>query len=91
VLSEVYYPGWQATVDGEEVQVLRANYAFRAVALSPGKHVVKMTFEPWTWQMGLAISIVTWGGLVAWAIWEIKRRLMKRRRRNDLPPHQPMV
>ncbi|MFN2271175.1 MAG: YfhO family protein [Anaerolineae bacterium] len=91
VLSEVYYPGWQATVDGEAVKVLRADYAFRAVTLSPGEHIVKMTFTPLTWRVGLAVSAVTWGGMAAWATWEIKRRLNKRHRRGDLPPHQPMV
>jgi hypothetical protein len=91
VLSEVYYPGWQATVDGEAAKVLRADYAFRAVALSPGEHIVKMTFTPLTWRAGLAISAVTLGALAAWATWEIKRRLNKRHRQGDLPPHQPMV
>lgn len=91
VLSEVYYPGWQATIDGEAVKVLRADYAFRAVALSPGEHIVKMTFTPLTWRAGLAISAVTWGGLAAWVTWEIKRRLNKRHHQGDLPPHQPMV
>ncbi len=91
VLSEVYYPGWQATVDGEPTDVLRANYAFRAVTLPPGEHTVKMTFAPWTWRVGLAASAVTWGGLAAWAGLEIARRLGKKRRGVDLPPQQPMV
>ncbi|MBN1978099.1 MAG: YfhO family protein [Anaerolineae bacterium] len=78
VLSEVYYPGWQATVDGEAVKVLRADYAFRAVALSPGEHIVKMTFTPWTWRAGLAVSVVTWSGLAAWMVWEVKRHSNKR-------------
>jgi hypothetical protein len=91
VLSEVYYPGWRATVDGQAVKVLRADYTFRAVALSPGEHIVKMTFAPWTWRVGLAVSATTWIGLATWAMWKIKRRIGKRRQRDDLPPHQPMV
>ena len=91
VLSEVYYPGWQAAVDGKAAEVLRADYTFRAVALSPGEHTVKMTFTPLTWRAGLAISAVTWGGLAAWAVWEIKRHVNKRHQVSDLPPHQPMV
>jgi len=67
VLSDVYYPGWRAEVDGVPVEVLRADYAFRAVSLPPGEHRVKMEFAPWTWRVGLAVSIVTWAGLGIWA------------------------
>ena len=68
VLSEVYYPGWRATVDGASVELLRADYVFRAVPLPPGEHVVRMEFTPWTWRVGLAVSIVTWVGLAVWAV-----------------------
>jgi hypothetical protein len=59
VLSEVWYPGWQATVDGVPTPVLRANYAFRAVRLEPGQHQVQFIFTPRSWRLGLAISGVT--------------------------------
>jgi hypothetical protein len=91
VLSEVYYPGWQATVDGERTEVLRADYDFRAVALSPGKHVVRMTFTSRTWKAGLVMSGITWTGLVAWMAGELRRYLGKKRLPADLPPQQPMV
>jgi hypothetical protein len=80
VLSDVYYPGWRATVDGTPVEVLRADYTFRAVPLSPGEHTVRMAFAPWTWRVGLAVSAVTWVGLLAWAGWGVKRRLQRLRR-----------
>jgi hypothetical protein len=69
VLSDVYYPGWRATVDGVPVEVLRADYVFRAVLLPPGEHTVRMTFAPWTWRVGLVVSVVTWAGLGIWAGW----------------------
>ncbi len=60
VLSEVWYPGWRAWVNGTEVDVLRANFAFRAVPLAaPGEHLVEMRFEPWTWQFGAGVSTLT--------------------------------
>jgi len=67
VLSDVYYPGWRATVDGAPAEVLRADYVFRAVMLPPGEHTVRMEFASWTWRVGLAVSIVTWVGLGVWA------------------------
>ena len=58
-LSDTYYPGWQATVDGNPTKILRANYAFRAVEVPQGKHLVKFTFEPTYWRLGLGISAGT--------------------------------
>ena len=63
VLSEVYYPGWRAEVDGRPTQILPANFAFRAVYLEPGAHHVRMFFLPATWIVGLVISIITWCAL----------------------------
>jgi hypothetical protein len=74
VLSDVYYPGWRAEVDGAPAEVLRADYVFRAVLLPPGEHTVRMAFAPWTWRVGLAVSILTWVGLAAWAVYTILRR-----------------
>ena len=74
VLSDVYYPGWRATVDGVPAEVLRADYVFRAVLLPPGEHTVRMEFVSWPWRVGLATSFVTWMGLVAWAGVVFERR-----------------
>ena len=78
VLSEVYYPGWRAYVDGRAQPVLRANYAFRAVYLDPGYHEVRLVFEPLSWRVGLGISLATWVGLVAWALFTWRARLARR-------------
>ena len=69
VLSEVWYPGWRATVDGVPAPVLRANYAFRAVRLEPGQHVVHLKFAPGSWKIGLAVSALTLFVLVGWGVW----------------------
>ena len=46
VFSEIYYPGWQAFIDGDEVEVGRADYILRALRVPAGKHEVVMTFDP---------------------------------------------
>jgi len=71
VLSEVYYPGWQATVDGQPAPILRANYAFRAIRLGPGRHQVMMTFAPLAWYIGLAVSGFTLLMLVGYGVWRL--------------------
>ncbi|MEA3340617.1 MAG: YfhO family protein, partial [Chloroflexota bacterium] len=72
VLSDVHYPGWRATVDGALVELLRADYAFRAVRIPPGEHAVRMVFDPWSWRVGLAVSVVTWLGLSVWGLASLK-------------------
>ena len=46
VFSEVYYPGWTATVDGQPAELGRVNYILRALNVKPGKHDVVLTFKP---------------------------------------------
>ena len=46
VFSEIYYPGWTATVDGSPVEVGRVNYLLRAINIKPGKHKVELAFFP---------------------------------------------
>ena len=46
VFSEVYYPGWTATVDGEPAELGRVNYILRAMNVQPGEHKVVLTFKP---------------------------------------------
>ena len=56
VLSDTWYPGWQATVDGEPTPILRANVLFRAVRVATGDHVIEFRYEPRSFQLGAAIS-----------------------------------
>jgi hypothetical protein len=58
VLSDTFYPGWRAWVDGEEVPVLRANYDFRALALPQGEHTVVFKFMPLSFKVGLVASLI---------------------------------
>ena len=46
VFSEVYYPGWTATVDGQPAELGRVNYLLRALNVAPGKHKVELKFHP---------------------------------------------
>ncbi len=57
VLSDTYYPGWRATVDGITRPILRANYDFRALVLPRGDHVVLFRYRPSSFLIGLFISI----------------------------------
>lgn len=60
-LSEIYYPGWKATIDGKDIPILRADYAFRAIPVEKGNHIVKFSYEPWSFRLGSYLAI---GGLI---------------------------
>jgi hypothetical protein len=64
VLADSYYPGWRVFVDGREGKILRANHFFRGVELSPGEHHVEFDYEPWSFALGLRISLSTLGLLI---------------------------
>ncbi len=84
VLLDSFYPGWKATLDGNPVPVQRANYAFRAVAVPPGKHLVEFRYRPAVFYMGLWISVVTSLSGAAIAIAGCPRKC---RRRSGPEPH----
>ena len=57
VFSEIYYPdGWHATVDGEPLELLRADWTLRAALLPAGEHDVEMYFMPDSYRVGAAVS-----------------------------------
>jgi uncharacterized membrane protein YfhO len=63
VLSELFYPGWQAYIDGNKAQILRADYLLRAVPLPAGKHNVVFVYRPKSFLIGAAITIFSLGAI----------------------------
>ena len=59
VLVDGYDPGWRVTLDGRPAPLLRANMAFRAVAVPAGRHVVEMVYRPRAVLAGLLLSGLT--------------------------------
>ena len=64
VFSEVYYPGWTATIDGQPAEVGRANYVLRALNVPAGKHEVVFSFKPQSIQTTETIAYVALGVLI---------------------------
>jgi hypothetical protein len=63
VLTDSFYPGWEAYVDGEKMEVLRANYFFRGVLVPAGKHRVEFSYAPYSFKAGAVVSLLTLGFL----------------------------
>ncbi len=56
VVSDTWYPGWQADVDGESVALWRADYIFRAVRVPAGEHTVHLVYRPAALRLGLWLA-----------------------------------
>lgn len=76
-LSEIYYQGWTASVDGKNVPILKANYAFRAIVVDEGKHSIKFWYDPWSFRLGVYIAI---GGVIGILIMILISRIVNRSR-----------
>ncbi len=57
VLSEIYYRGWEAWVDGQRTSVERVNFTLRGVELSPGDHKIEFVFRAPSFRTGAAWSL----------------------------------
>lgn len=62
VTSEAWYPGWRASVDGQEVPLRLTNVAFRGLAIPPGRHRVSMVFAPRIVWWSALVSLLALGG-----------------------------
>lgn len=77
VFSEIYYPGWTATIDGETADLGRVNYVLRALRIPNGRHDVVLEFRPATVSLTSAIAygaIALIFGLLGLALWRGCRR-----------------
>ena len=77
VFSEIYYPGWTATVDGVEQTLGRVNYVLRALQVKPGKHEVVLSFFPKSIDHTETIAYISYVVLlllILWLGWTTYRR-----------------
>lgn len=78
-LSDNYYPGWNAFIDGNSTTVYRANYSFRSVIIPKGKHFLEFKYQPESLKIGLYITasgILMLIGLIIYTSGNRKQRLL---------------
>jgi hypothetical protein len=75
VLTDAYYPGWTASIDGVPAPIERADIMFRGLSLPVGQHQVEFRYSPTSVWLGLAISGLAWAALVAgWLSHQLRRQ-----------------
>ncbi len=60
VLSEIYYPGWTATIDGEPTEINLAYDILRSVTLGEGEHIIVFSFTPLSIYIGFVLAAGCW-------------------------------
>ena len=81
VFSEIYYPGWTCTVDGQAVEIGRVNYVLRAVRIDGGKHHVVLTFKPKSERITETIAYSALGLLALLFVGLLVRQVVVARRK----------
>lgn len=74
LISEWAYPGWRVMVNGAAASVYDANYAFQAIWLPAGTHVVTVQFRPWDVPLGAAATLLTFLTVLGWLRWGTVRQ-----------------
>jgi hypothetical protein len=65
VLSEVFYPWWRASIDGEPAEPVRVNYAMTGIAIPPGSHIIRLSIRPVSVWIGATLAGI---GLLVWTV-----------------------
>jgi hypothetical protein len=77
VLNDLWYPGWEAMVDGNPVNILRANHALRAVCVPAGVHTIEFHYRPWWVLWGAGVSAAFWGAVLLYTCSVMFRSLLQ--------------
>jgi len=75
VLSEVYYPGWKAYVDGRKSRIYKADLVLRAVYLDRGHHRVTLVYDPLWFKVGVGITGVTLLSVALAVLWALGKAM----------------
>lgn len=72
VLSDLWFPGWIAEIDGVRSEIFQANYVLRALLIEPGSHTIEFEYRPLSFTIGVVISLISLTSM-GFVLWKIKR------------------
>jgi uncharacterized membrane protein YfhO len=80
VLTDAYYPGWRAKVDGKPASIHQVDYLLRGVVVPAGRHTVELEYKPVSWRVGWITSALAFLALLSTALYGWRARLRVARR-----------
>lgn len=78
VISDTYYPGWNAYVDGKKTEHFPVNINQRGIFLPKGRHIVEYKYKPYSFMIGALISILSYSFLLIFLLVKVKLKSLKR-------------
>lgn len=81
ILSEIYYPGWKAFIDGNPVKIARANYILRAVTVPKGEHTLTLKYDPKSVHITEFIAFTGIGGLILIFLVALSKEFYKKKKK----------
>ena len=57
-ISDTYFPGWHARVDGKKTKIIRTDYAFQGLWLTQGTHIIELNYAPASFKYGVLLTII---------------------------------
>jgi hypothetical protein len=66
ILSDVYYPGWKASIDGKPTPIFPTNYIQRGVKVPAGDHLIRFEYDPLSFRLGAGLTAATIFGTAFW-------------------------
>lgn len=69
VLSQSYYPGWKAYINGRETDIFAANYVLQAIKIPIGSHQISFKYQPFSFTLGWIVSLLS----LIFVLWKIKK------------------
>ncbi len=73
VLTDAFFPGWHVRIDGNPAELFPAYYAFRGVVVPEGNHTVEFEYRPWSFRLGMAVSVCTMLIAIGAGVWMLRR------------------
>jgi hypothetical protein len=80
VISNSYYPGWKAFIDNQEVDILEVNINSQGLQIKPGKHNVKLSYDPTSYRVGKFFTIMSWLIVIIIIFWPMVRKIIASRK-----------
>jgi len=84
-LSDAYYPGWKAYVDGKETPIYPTDVALRSIYLGPGEHAITFEYDPASFRIGWMISVAALLALAGYAAFPIAKGALRRYKQRPRP------
>ena len=74
ILSELYYPGWRARVNGRPTEIYKVDGALRGIMVPGGESLISVEYAPFNFYVGGAVSLLTFSGVLTGFILSLRKR-----------------